>query len=301
MEFPRIGLGTMGGGEQLQEAVRHAVEDCGYRHIDTAWIYGNQKDLGIALQDLFKRGVVKREELWITSKLWNHKHKPEAVEAACRETLSDLQLDYLDLYLIHHAVAFEDRGVAVPKREDGSIEIIHVPILDTWHSMEELVDKKLVRHIGVSNFSIEMLERMKYAGLKYPVFTNQVEQHLEMQQGPLCRYLTDNNIWLTAYSPLGGNSRTNKGNSPLEDPDLQEIAKRLGKSTGQVALKFLLTLSPKVAIIPKSINPKRIEENISLDFELSDEDVAKLKSKERCRRLWNEQHDWNVDIFGVGW
>lgn len=305
MEFPRVGLGTYkSSNDELKNAIIYAIEEAGYRHIDTAWKYGNQKIIGEAFQEIFKRGKVKREELWITSKLWNTKHEPEVVDEACRETLNELQLEYLDLYLIHHAVSFENRqsGEPFPKRLDGSMAVIHVPLLDTWHAMEKLVEKGLVRHIGVSNFSIEMLEKMKYGNITIKPFTNQVEAHLEMQQVPLLQYLTENDIWLTAYSPLGSSPLINKGISELNDPDVIEISKRIGKTPAQVLLRFLLHLSPKIAIIPKSTNPARIKENFALDFQLSEEDISKLRKKEKCRRIWNDQNEeWGVDIFCAGW
>jgi len=296
---------TYGNYDSAKETIRYAVEVAGYRHIDTAALYQNEVFIGEALQDLFKRNIVKREEIWITSKLWCTNHSPEHVEPSLRKSLKDLQLDYLDLYLIHMPISLEHRetGEFVPKKEDGTVSEVHVPLIETWKEMEKLVEKGLVRHIGVSNFPIPMLERMKYSQeVKIQPFTNQVEMHLYMQQYPMMRYLEENKIWLTAFAPLGKDPKMRmEGFVDLEDPHLVSIAQKYQKMPAQIALKFLLQLSPYVSVIPKSSNPERISANISLDFELTEEEMSTLKKCEKCIRLNDTRKGWGVDAHGIGW
>lgn len=160
--IPRFSLGTWKSpnDQVVINAVRYAIEEAGYRHIDCAAVYQNEANVGVALHDVLSRGVVKREEPWITSKLWNQYHHAEDVEAACRKTLNDLQLEYLDLYLIHWLIPFEKADNPFPSGPDGTVLVDKsVDIHETWKALEKPVEKKLVRHIGVSNFTIELLEK----------------------------------------------------------------------------------------------------------------------------------------------
>lgn len=165
--FPRIGFGTLraGSDEQTQEAVRYAIEEAGYRSIDTALIYSNEVAVGKAIKDVISRGVVKREDLWITTKLKDTEHNPDDVEPACRESLKNLGLDYVDLYLIHNPYAFKkDPSKQIIIQDDGysnanaNILDRSIQVSDTWKAMERLVKLGISKHIGVSNFNIEILE-----------------------------------------------------------------------------------------------------------------------------------------------
>lgn len=293
--IPRIGLGTWKSNDNavLINAIKEAIK-AGYRHIDCAAIYGNEQAVGQAIEEAIQSGIVKRSDLWITSKLWSNCHDPSFVEAACKKTLKDLKLDYLDLYLIHNPIAFHE--------EAGQQVLEQVSIIDTWKAMEDLFKQGYVRHIGVSNFNIELLERMRYCpDISIQPYCNQVECHLYMQQGAMIDYLQKRGIYMTAYAPLGSSDSDKTGSRPcaLKDPVVLDIAQQIGKTPAQVILKFILTLSPIIQVIPKSVTPSRIAENRALDFELTPEQVNRLKKCERCLRyLCLKDGFMGQDFFG---
>lgn len=295
-QFPRIGLGTLNipNNEQGTENIRLAVEDAGYRYIDTARYYSNHEAIGVALHDLLSRGVVKREEIWVTTKLPNYKHHPEDVEPECRQALKELQIDYLDLYLVHWPMAHENptdmklTGI-VPLDERGNpIWDRSVSFIDTWLAMEKLVEKGLVKRIGVCNATIELLERIRYdKRVTIQPYVNQVELHLYMQQGPLIDYCEKRNIEITGFFLLGGDGHI-PGPKLLEDPVLNEVAKEVGQSPGSVAIKYILDLSPRINVIVKSSNLNRLKSNLHPDFELTPEQKKKLQGLQQCFRFANQ-------------
>lgn len=301
--IPNIGLGTWLSPSDATtiEAVRYAIEEAGYRHVDCAAAYGNEEAVGVAIKDVLTRNVVKREELWITSKLWCQNFSPEEVETACRDTLKKLQLEYIDLYLIHWPIGIEKNSETYfPMRSENEIAAVPNNILDTYRAMEKLVDLNLVRHIGVCNFPIAMLEKIRFApGIRIQPYANQVEFHLYMQNEALIRYCDFRGIVVTGWGCLGrgtsGSIRT------LEDPVLLEVANELGKPAANVHLRFLQQLCPRGSVLAKSVTKERIMSNKQLDFSLSDEQMEKLKKRERCLRLTNRRTKWGIDIFGDCW
>ena len=308
--IPTIGLGTWKSprSDELINAIIYAVKEAGYAHIDCAACYENEDIVGQAFEKLFSMGI-KREQLWVTSKLWNTCHKPELVEPAIRKTLSDLHLDYLDLYLMHYPCAFKqldpNGGISGDKfpQENGKILFDRdVSFIDTYKAMEQLVSKGLTRHIGVSNFSINQLERLKLSGITIKPYTNQVEFHLYMQQQPLRRYLHDEGIILTGYSTLGSPDWA-KPDQPvlLKDPVLVEIAAETGRTVGEVELRFLNTLEPGASLLCKSVTPERIYKNNHLDFSLSPQQVKRLVERERFVRYCSTKIYWGSDEVGDGW
>ena len=242
--------------------MREAIK-IGYRHIDCAWIYQNEKEIGEAFKASFADGDVTREELFVTSKLWNSFHAAEDVEKAVRESLEALQLDYLDLYLIHWPIAHQP-GVTFSEDASGFAPIEDYPIADTWKAMEALVEKGLVKHIGVSNFNVVKLQKLLETAKIAPEM-NQVESHPLLAQKDLLQFCQDNKILYTAYSPLGSRDRAAgmKGDSEpdlFEIDALKEIAESHGVHPAQVLIKW--AEGRGTAVIPKSVNPARLKQNL---------------------------------------
>ena len=304
--MPRIALGTWKSPKgAVTKSVRCAVEDAGYRHIDCARLYDNEKEIGIAINDLLTRGVVKREELWITSKLWNTDHSPDLVEPACRQTLENLQVDYLDLYLMHWPMSFPHVDEFWPFTDSTrtKVQVIDIPIIETWKAMEKLVEKGFVKRIGVSNFTIELLEKFLLSDIRISPYANQVEQHLFLQQEALIDFCSKRGIIVEGYRTLGGPLDSRKPTNPvvLENPALLEVAKETGRTPAQVELKFLLSLDTNNVVLAKSDNPERIKSNIDLEFELNEDQIQRLKKENRCIRLCEVVDRYGVAVFCDHW
>nr|XP_026489108.1 aldo-keto reductase AKR2E4-like [Vanessa tameamea] len=270
-EMPMIGLGTYARKAepgQYRQAVEWGIE-LGYRHIDTASCYKNEQEVGEAIEMKIKDGLVKREDLFVTNKIWNDHHAESEVVPALKNSLKEMKLDYLDLYLIHWPVSIDAKG------EDTAIDYI-----ETWKGMEEAVNLGLVKSIGVSNFNEEQLKRiLKHANIK-PV-VNQFEINPTMTQHKLVDLCKEMSIIPVAYTPLGLISEARPefiGKDVIKtDPKLGAIAEKYGKSRAQIALRYLTQRG--IPVLPKSFTKSRIEENLNIfDFELNKEEMNIIES-----------------------
>jgi len=295
--LPAVGFGLWKIDKPDTANLVHAAVEAGYRHLDSAADYGNEKEAGEGIKSALAAGLCQREELWVTSKLWNTYHRPEHVRAACEKTLSDLGLDYLDLYLIHFPIAlkFVDFDVRYPPEwffdpdaEAPRMEIDPVPLHQTWAAMEDLKESGLVKHIGVCNYNSALLhDLMAYAKQKPEVL--QVEAHPYLTQERLIKLAQDYGMTVTAFSPLGALSYVSldmatENESVLETDAVKTAAARLGKTPAQVVLRW--GVQRGTAIIPKTARKERLKENLALfDFELSAEEMQAISALNSNRRF----------------
>jgi alcohol dehydrogenase (NADP+) len=295
-EMPMLGLGTWKSAPgDAYEAVKTAL-DAGYRHVDCAAIYKNEPEVGEALTESLDAGVADRDDVWVTSKLWNDAHAPEHVRPALEQTLDDLQLDALDLYLVHWPVAFE-RGVDYPESTDEFVSLDEIPLTETWAAMEDLKAEGLVRHIGVSNFNIPKLQLLIDAGRVKPEM-NQIELHPYLQQPEMLSFAADEGIPLTAYSPLGSRDRPEEMKAEdepvlLENPTIYEIAERHDATPAQVLISW--ALHRDTVVIPKSTTPAHIRENLAAtELELTDDDMEAIAALDQGYRYVSVE-DWTIE------
>ena len=292
--MPQLGLGTWRSEPGKVKAAVDVALRIGVKHIDCAWIYGNEAEVGQSLSSALSTGLVKREDLFVTTKLWNTYHSPKHVRAACEESLRSLQLDYVDLYLMHWPVAFEfqSHDIKTPKR-DGKVAIDETLTEDqstTWTEMEALVDAGLVRDIGVSNFCPERLDKLLKTAKITPA-VNQVELHPYNAQPELLKYCASKNIHLTAYSPLGS-----EGSDLLSDPTVSKIAEAHNVDVGSILIAW--GLARGTSVIPKSVNPKRVESNFAAkDVSLSKDEIAQIDGLGKSKRFVDPSTAWGVDIY----
>jgi alcohol dehydrogenase (NADP+) len=284
--MPMLGLGTWKAEPGIvYDAIRKAIE-LGYRHFDCAAIYGNESEIGSALKDAMTEGDVTRSELFITSKLWNDAHREADVEPALMDTLSDLQLDYLDLYLIHWPVAVKP-GIGIAQTPEEFFTLDEVPLSETWRAMEACVDKGLLRNIGVSNFSAAKLCDLLDHGRIQPA-VNQIEAHPLLRQQTLKDFCDANGIVITAYSPLGSTDRPAAMKAADEPslfalPAVEQIAANRACSPVEVLIAWALNRG--TAVIPKSVNPVHMASNLACTtLDLTQEEMQQLDSLDRHYR-----------------
>ncbi|XP_058525515.1 prostaglandin-E(2) 9-reductase-like isoform X2 [Ochotona princeps] len=300
--IPVLGFGSFGASEvslnpsETVEATTKAI-DAGFRHIDSAYAYQNEEQVGQAIRSKIADGTVKREDIFYTSKLWCTFHRPELVRTCLEWSLKKLQLDYVDLYIIHFPVSLKPGEDMIPKDENGKVIFDTVDLCATWEAMEKCKDAGLVKSIGVSNFNRRQLEMiLNKPGLKYKPVCNQVECHLYLNQSKLLNYCKSKGIVLVAYSALGSHRLPQwvDQNSPklLEDPVISAIAKKHKRTPAQIALRYQLQRG--VVVLAKSFNEKRIKENAQIfDFELPSEDMKALDGLDRNLRYSHLE-------FGIG-
>eukprot|EP00252_Welwitschia_mirabilis_P008434 TRINITY_DN20266_c0_g2_i1.p1 TRINITY_DN20266_c0_g2~~TRINITY_DN20266_c0_g2_i1.p1 ORF type:complete len:335 (+),score=57.77 TRINITY_DN20266_c0_g2_i1:224-1228(+) len=288
--LPLVGLGTSASGplipDHVVESAVSAALQAGYRHFDTAAIYRSERAIGNALRKAFASGLVSRSEVFITSKIWCHNLHPDSVLPAINNSLRELEMEYLDLYLIHWPVCVKQGTGYLDNYENFTLPL---DMELCWKSMEKCVESGLTKCIGVSNFSIKKLDRL-LASATIPPAVNQVEMHPMWQQKNLREYCNNKGIHVTAYSPLGipGTPFSEKASVGfLDHPLVLSVASKHSKTPAQVALRW--GIQEGVSVIPKSYNMKRIQENIDIfDFSLDEEDKAKLNSLEQ-RKVYKGQ------------
>ena len=296
-QMPALGLGTWKIPRDVCAETVHAAIAAGYRHLDCACDYGNEVEVGQGIARAIDEGIVTREDLWITSKLWNTYHRPEHVEPAIRRTLSDLGVAYLDLYLIHFPISlrfvpFEVRyppeWVFDPQAEPAQMEFDDVPIATTWAAMEGLSRAGLTRNIGVCNMTTGFLMDL-LASSSIPPAVLQVEVHPYLTQERLVRFAAQHDIAVTAFSPLGAGSYISLGmaqasQSALEDPVVRAIADRMGASPAQVVLAW--GIQRGTSVIAKSSSAARLRENLgAAALTLSEDDMAAISGLNQDRRF----------------
>jgi alcohol dehydrogenase (NADP+) len=304
--MPAIGLGTFGSDHAPHAAVAEAVKlaaAVGYRHFDCASVYGNEPPIGQSLEEIFASGL-DRDEVWITSKLWNDKHGEEDVIASCEKSLADLRLKYLDLYLVHWPFPnHHPPHCDVSERNPNAVPYIHENYMRTWRKMEELVDRGLVRHIGTSNMTIAKMKLvLRDARIKPAV--NEMELHPHFQQPEFFGYLRANGIEPVGYSPLGSparpeRDRTPEDTSPLEDSVIVRIAERMKVHPAAVCLKWAVQRGQTPS--PFSTNRRNYLANLRAvtSDPLSGEDMHSIAQIDRnCRLikgqvfLWKDNQSW---------
>ena len=295
--MPSVGLGLWKLDQsETADTIVNALKS-GYRHLDSAADYGNEIQTGEGIKQAVNQGICSREDLWITSKLWNTFHRPEHVLPACEKSLQDLATDYLDLYLIHFPISlkyvdFDTRYPPEwffdPSAENPKMHIDPVPLSDTWRAMEELVESGLVKEIGVCNYNVGLLhDLIAYSSIKPAML--QIESHPFLTQEKLIKAAKNYGMAVTCFSPLGALSyleldMANKNESVLKSDTVTVAAERLNRSPAQVVLRWALQRG--TAIIPKTSQRDRLIENRSLfDFELSDREMSDISNLNLNRRF----------------
>ncbi|XP_027631506.1 aldo-keto reductase family 1 member C15 isoform X1 [Tupaia chinensis] len=296
--MPVLGFGTYASDDvpksKVGEATKIAI-DVGFRHIDAAYFYQNEEEVGKAIREKIADGTVKREDIFYTTKLWTTFFRPELVQQGLERSLKKLQLDYVDLFIIHVPFAMKPGEELLPKDANGQIILETVDICDIWEAMEKCKDAGLTKSIGVSNFNHKLLELiLNKQGLKYKPVCNQVECHVYLNQSKLLTFCKSKDIVLVAYSALGSQRICGtwlKENSPilLDDPVLGEIARKYNRTPAQVALRYQLQRG--IVVLAKSFKKERIKENFQVfDFQLTPEDMKTIDSLNRDFRYTEPAH-----------
>ncbi len=305
-KIPAIGLGTFGSdrfsGESIAEAVKGALA-VGYRHIDCAAVYGNEQLIGYSLREAM-RGGVKREDLWITSKLWNDKHDEKDVILSCEQSLKDLQLNFLNLYLIHWPFPnYHAPGVDVTSRDPHAKPYLHENYMKTWRQMEKLVEMGLVRHIGTSNMTIPKL-RLVLRDARIKPACNEMELHPHFQQPAFYRFAVDQGIVPIGFCPIGSPTCPDRDKSEadtvdIEDPVIVKIAQRLNVHPAVVCVKWAVQRGQ--VPIPFSIYRNEYLSNLrnAVSDPLTDAEMKEIEGIDKnCRLIKGQVFLW---LGGKGW
>jgi alcohol dehydrogenase (NADP+) len=305
-KMPAIGIGTFGSdrfsGEDIAEAVKGAIS-VGYRHIDCAAVYCNEHLIGKSIQEAMQAGI-KREELWITSKIWNDMHGDGDILLSCAKTLKDLQLDYLDLYLVHWPYPnYHAPGVDVDSRDPHARPYIHEEYMKVWRQMERLVEMGLVKHIGTSNMTIPKM-KLLLRDAKIKPACNEMELHPHFQQPEFFKFVMDNDIFPIGFCPIGSPTRPDRDKTEtdtvdIQDPVILKIATRLNVHPAVVCVKWAVQRGQ--IPIPFSIHRNEYLSNLmcSVVDPLTEEEMKEIAGIDKnCRLikgqvfLWQGAKDW---------
>lgn len=307
---PAMGLGLWKIARPDAPALVEEAIRVGYRHIDSACDYGNEVEAGQGIRAALAKGLCRRDDLWVTSKLWNTYHEPQHVRPAVERSLRDLGLDHLDLYLVHFPIAlqyvpFETRyppaWIHDPAASKTRMEPISVPLADTWRAMEDLVSAGLVRRIGLCNSPIALIRDLLAVARIRPAVL-QVELHPFLTQEKLLRFCREASIAVTGFSPLGAPSYVPLGmataaESALEHPVVTGIAAAVGRTPAQVVLRW--GMQRGTSVIPKTSRPERLAENLgACEFALSAEQMQAIAALD-CGRRFNDPGDFCERAFGT--
>nr|CDS26963.1 aldo keto reductase family 1 member B4 [Hymenolepis microstoma] len=286
-QIPQIGFRTFDAPkEDVIKSVECAI-DTGFRHIDCAMFYDNEAEVGQAIAAGMKKNNLKREDLFVTSKLWCDKHAPEDVRKSCELSIRNLGVEYLDLYLIHWPVSFQHKkGVPFDIMDPNTLVYENHKIEDTWKAMEQLVSTGLVKSIGVSNFNKRQIEKIIAHANIFPA-VNQVEVNLHWLNEKLIDFCHSKNIQVEAYAPLGSPGFMKGQVLPLvKQPNVIEIAQKYNKTPGQVLLRHALQRG--IVVLTKSVRPKRIESKFKVfDFTLTKDEMEKLNKAGQNQRIFH--------------
>ncbi|KAJ8652023.1 hypothetical protein O0I10_012367 [Lichtheimia ornata] len=286
--IPAIGLGTwQAPGEEVYAAVKTAIQ-AGYRHIDTAFGYGNEEDVGRGIRDACAELGLDRKDIFVTTKLWPTFFRTDRVAEGFQISFDKLNIGYIDLYLAHWPVALNpEPGVAIPRRADGTRDLDNVKPSETWAAMEKLLDTGKVKAIGVSNYSIPILEELLKTAKVVPA-VNQIELHPYLPQQKLLDYCASKGIHCTAYSPLGSVNST-----LLQDETINKIAAARNKSPAQIILSWGYTRS---SVLPKSVKAERVKANADL-IDLTKEEMDQINDLHKTHGKRFITPDWGTKVF----
>jgi diketogulonate reductase-like aldo/keto reductase len=296
IKIPQIGLGTWKlSGKEAKPVIKKAVQT-GYRMFDCAPVYGNEDTIGEAFQEILKEGTIKREEMFVTSKLWNTHHSKEHVKGALEQTLKDLRLAYLDLYLMHFPESMQYTGYnlreveTIPKDSSKNILFGKATVQETWQAMEGLLESGKVKAIGICNFNIiSLLDLLTYCKIVPSVL--QMEVHPCYNRKELIEFASSRGIHTEAYASLG----SGKKGGPSEDPKVKEIAKKHSRTVAQVLLRW--AVQQKYVVIPKTSSESRLKENFDiLDFELDSKDMEVLSNMDRRMITMDTREYWGFPV-----